>query len=126
MLAVRVGGIITSRKRWRLPGFVPTAIMNSGCAEMVKRSTAPMLAISQTASSQVNIVTEFERILAYQSAMAQARTMMKRGLISEAGLLKIEESMAEKYGLAYGDIHRDMDLITLASGGNMPYYEGGV
>jgi len=52
--------------------------------------------------------------------------MMKRGLISEAGLLKIEESMAEKYGLAYGDIHRDMDLITLASGGNMPYYEGGV
>ena len=85
-----------------------------------------MLAISQTASSQVNIVTEFERILAYQSAMAQARTMMKRGLISEAGLLKIEESMAEKYGLAYGDIHRDMDLITLASGGNMPYYEGGV
>ena len=51
---------------------------------------------------------------------------MNRGLISVAELLKIEESMAKKYGFDFGDIHRDMDLITLGSRGNMPYYEGGV
>ena len=71
-------------------------------------------------------MTEFERILAFQSAMAQARVLMKRGFISEEELLKIEESIAGKYGLPYGDLYRDLDLITLGSRGNMPYYEGGV
>ena len=85
-----------------------------------------MPAISQIVSGQVNSVTEHARVLAYQSAMAQARIMMNRGLISVAELLKIEESMAKKYGFDFGDIHRDMDLITLGSRGNMPYYEGGV
>jgi len=93
---------------------------------MAKRNTVPMPAISQTASIWVKIVTEFERLLAYQSAMAQARAMRKRSLISDNELGQIENRMAGKYGLAYGDLYRDLDLITLGSGGNMPYYEGGV
>lgn len=100
--------------------------MNFGCADMVKRNTVPMPAISQIDSGQVNILTEFQRILAYQSAMAQARAMRKRGLINDDELLKIEELFAKKYSFNFGDIHRDMDLINLVSRGNMPYYEGGV
>ena len=100
--------------------------MSFGCAGMAKRNTAPTRAILQTASGQVNIVTEFEKVLAYQSAMAQARVMRKAGLITDEELINIEESMAKKYGFETGDLHRDLDLITLASGGNMPYYEGGV
>ena len=71
-------------------------------------------------------MADYARIVAYQSAMAQARAMRKRGLVSEEELQKIEELMAKKYGFDLGDIHRDMDLITLGSRGNMPYYEGGV
>lgn len=100
--------------------------MNFGCADMVKRNTVPTRAISQTVSDQVNSVTERERILAYQSAMVQVRAMRKRGLINDDELLKIEELFAKKYSFNFGDIYRDMDLITLGSRGNMPYYEGGV
>ena len=124
MAAVRGGGIITSRKRCHSPVFAPTAIMSFVCGAGMRRNTVPIPAISQIVSGQVSIVTEFARILAYQSAMAQARVLMNRGLLSVAGLLKIEESMAGKYGLPYGDLYRDMDLITLGSRGNMPYYEG--
>ena len=100
--------------------------MNIACGGMAKRNTARTPAISQTAFSRVIVVTEFERILAYQSAMAQARAMIKKMIITDGELLGIEALMAKKYGFTFGDIHRDLDLITLASRGNMPYYEGGV
>ena len=126
MLAEHDGGINISKKRCRSPVFVHTAIMSFGYAGLAKRNTVPTHAILQTASGQVNIVADPARILAYQSAMAQARAMRETGIISVDELLKIEALMAKKYGFELGDLHRDLDMITLGSRGKMPYYEGGV
>ena len=116
----------TSKTRCRLPVSAYIANRNFACGAVMKRSIAPTLVISQTVSGQVSVVSEFERILAYQSAMAQARAMMKTGIIEEEELIKIETLMAKKYGFDFRDLLRDIDLIMLGSRGNMPYYEGGV
>ena len=92
----------------------------------MKRNIAPTVVISQIANRQGISMTECERTIAYQSAMAQARAMIKTGTITDEELLRIEAIVAKKYSFALGDLHRDIDLITLGSRGNMPYYEGGV
>ena len=47
----------------------------------------------------------------YLNAMAQAKSMIKQGLITEKEFMKIEAKMAEKYSLNELSIYRVNDLI---------------
>ena len=53
-----------------------------------------------------------DNILAYCSAMAQARRMLFLRLITKEEYGKIDTMMLHKYGLSLGSLFRDMTLIT--------------
>ena len=53
-----------------------------------------------------------EEILAYCSAMAQARRMLSLHLITREEYGEIDTMMLHKYGLSLGSLFRDMRLIT--------------
>ena len=53
-----------------------------------------------------------DNILAYCSAMAQARRMLSLRLITKEEYGKIDTMMLHKYGLSLGSLFRDMRLIT--------------
>ena len=52
-----------------------------------------------------------DNILAYCSAMAQARRMLSLRLITREEYGKIDTMMLQKYGLSLGSLFRDMTLI---------------
>ena len=66
----------------------------------------------------------FASILGYKSAMAQARLMLSKGIISEDEYAIIDTMMAEKYGLSSCSLFRDNDLLYSSISGNMSHYEG--
>ena len=70
-------------------------------------------------------MADIQQITAYQSAMAQARRMLSQALITHAELAKIEKKLAERHSLNYGNLDRDIDLLSLDSRGNMSYHKGG-
>ncbi|MCE5342801.1 MAG: hypothetical protein LLF96_04325 [Eubacteriales bacterium] len=53
-----------------------------------------------------------DQIIAYCSAMAQARRMLSLRLITKEEYGKIDTMMLNKYGLCLGSLFRDMSLIT--------------
>ena len=59
------------------------------------------------------------KIQAYHSAMAQARIMLEKGIIDKADIVSIEDKLAEKYGLEFGSIYREIDLINVAFRANI-------
>ena len=61
----------------------------------------------------------FEALLGYKSAMAQARLMQAKGLISAEEYAKIETKMCENYGINFGSLYRDIDWINTPFRGNM-------
>ena len=56
---------------------------------------------------------DMKKIQAYQSALSQARNMLDKGIIDMADMMLIENKLAEKYGLTYGSIYREIDLQTV-------------
>ena len=52
-------------------------------------------------------------IQSYQSALAQARIMLGLGIIDENDIVSIEDKLAQKYGLKFGSLFREYDLINL-------------
>ena len=65
----------------------------------------------------------FAGILAYKSAMAQARLMLSKGLITKDEYAIIDTMMAEKYGLCSCSLFRENDLLYSSIRGNMSHYE---
>ena len=65
----------------------------------------------------------FDRICCYKSAMAQARLMLLKGILTESEYLEIDTMMAEKYGLSSCSLFRENDLLYKVSDGNMSHYE---
>ena len=65
-----------------------------------------------------------DRILGYKSAMAQARLMLSKGIISKDEYAIIDTMMAEKYGLSSCSLFRENDLLYSSIRGNMSHYEG--
>ncbi len=65
-----------------------------------------------------------EQVLAYCSAMAQARRMLVRRLITQDEYLKFDTLMLEKYKLSSSSIYRDIRLITAAVRVNMSHHTG--
>ena len=64
-------------------------------------------------------MADFTKIQAYQSAMTQARNMFEKDIISKDDIVLIEDKLAEKYGLEFGSIYREIDLINVAFRANM-------
>ena len=59
------------------------------------------------------------KLQAYQSAMAQARLMLQLGILDRSDIVSIENKLSEKYGLPFGSIYREIDLINVAFRANM-------
>ena len=64
-------------------------------------------------------MADMKKIQAYQSALSQARNMPDKGIIDMADMMLIENKLAEKYGLTYGSIYREIDLIKITDRANM-------
>lgn len=65
----------------------------------------------------------FAGVLGYKSAMAQARLMLSREIISAEEYAKIDTMMAEKYGLCSCSLFRENDLPCGGTRGNMSHYK---
>ena len=61
----------------------------------------------------------FEAVCAYKSAMAQARLMLLRGILTKDEHAIIDTMMGEKYGLSSCSLFRDIDLIYKENDGSM-------
>ena len=61
----------------------------------------------------------FDVLLGYKSAMAQARVMQEKGLITAEEFAIIETKMCEIYGINFGSLYRDIDWINTPFRGNM-------
>jgi hypothetical protein len=59
------------------------------------------------------------KIQAYQAAMSQVRNMFEIGIIDKTDVVLIENKLAEKYGLKFGSIYREIDLINMTYRANM-------
>ena len=64
-------------------------------------------------------MTDFTKVQAYQSAMTLAKNMLEKGIISKDDIVLIENKLAEKYGLNFGSIYREIDLINIAFRANI-------
>lgn len=60
-------------------------------------------------------------IIGYCSAIAQARRMLKMGIISLDDYEKIDHALLKKYKLPLSSLYRDIALINKESRGNMPH-----
>ena len=83
--------------------------------KMTTENTAPMTAISQTASKVVIAMPEeqFEREKLYQASMNHFKSMLEKDLITEKQYAIIDKKMLEKYSLM-GYIIRRNNLIIIA------------
>ena len=61
----------------------------------------------------------FQALLGYKSAMAQARLMLSKGLITAAEYGIIETKMCGIFGINFGSLYRDNDWINGATDGNI-------
>lgn len=61
----------------------------------------------------------FQSLVGYNSAMAQARTMLTMGLILQQEYGIIETKMCEIYGINFVSIFREKDWISGVIDGNM-------
>ena len=64
-------------------------------------------------------MTDALKIQAYQAALSQVRNMLRIGIIDKADVVLIENKLAEKYGLKFGSIYREIDLINVTYRANM-------
>jgi hypothetical protein len=65
----------------------------------------------------------FNSVCGYKSAVAQARLMLLKGIITESEYAIIDTMMAEKYGISSCSLFRENGLIYRAVDGNMSHYE---
>jgi len=61
----------------------------------------------------------FDAVLGYKSAMAQARVMLQKGLLTTAEISIIETKMCEMFGINFDSLYRDIDWIKTPFRGNM-------
>lgn len=61
----------------------------------------------------------FDALMGYKSAMAQARLMQAKGLITAEEFAIIETKMCENYGINFGSLYREIDWINTPFDGNM-------
>lgn len=69
-------------------------------------NSAPVTAICDSAERRPTMSDYDKRLFAYQTAMALARNMRSKGLISAKEYAKIDTIIAEKYGISSCSIFR--------------------
>jgi len=67
----------------------------------------------------VAAMADYKKIQVYQSAMTQVRNMLEKGILEKNDIVLIENKLAEKYGLEFGSIYREIDLISVSFRANM-------
>ena len=66
----------------------------------------------------------FDALLGYKSAMAQARVMQEKGLITAEEFAIIETKMCELFGINFDSLFRENDWIISEFRGNMSPTKG--
>lgn len=61
----------------------------------------------------------YDAVISYKSAMAQAKELLLRGIITPGEFSIIETKMSEKYGINSCSIYRENDWINTPFRGNM-------
>lgn len=61
----------------------------------------------------------FHALMGYKSAMAQARLMLSKGLITATEYGIIETKMCGIFGINFGSLYRDNDWINRETDGNI-------
>lgn len=61
----------------------------------------------------------FHALLGYKSAMALAKQMLSKGIITIDEISIIETKMCEVFGINFDSLYRDNDWIRCRSDGNM-------
>ena len=61
----------------------------------------------------------FQALMGYKSAMAQARLMLSKGLITATEYVIIETKMCGIFCINFGSLYRDNDWINGAGDGNI-------
>jgi hypothetical protein len=121
MLAVINGGMNIRRQKCRIPSRVPAAERKYICVAATEKNTVPMPVILKLVIRVVAAMNNRSNIQAYHSAMAQVKAMLKRGIIEENDIVSIEDKLARKYGLKFGSIYRENDLINLSFRANISH-----
>jgi hypothetical protein len=113
------GGTSTRNLRCHIRHIAPAAVKKYRCAARMSVSTAPTAATSPLVIRTVAAMADALKIQAYQSAMSQVRNMLRIGIIDKTNVVLIENKLAEKYGLKFGSIYREIDLINVTYRANM-------
>jgi hypothetical protein len=98
---------------------VLAAVKKSVCVERTNGNTVLTIATLPFVTEMVAAMADALKIQAYQSAMAQAKIMLDKGIIDHTDLIFVEDILAWKYGLKAGRIYREIDLINSAFRANM-------
>ena len=64
-------------------------------------------------------MADYKKIQVYQSAMTQVRNMLEKGILEKNDIVLIENKLADKYGLEFGSIYREIALISVSFRANM-------
>ena len=95
--------------------------------EAARVSSAPGAAILPIGTLRVvMIMADDQMFICYQSTMRIAQQWLGSGLITEGDYQKFDTIVAEKFGIPARSIWRDIHLIKLPAGGNMPPTKGGI
>lgn len=62
----------------------------------------------------------YTALMKYKSAMIQAKTMMKNGIITKSEFAEIETKMHKKHGINCGSLFRQNSWINIEYDGNIP------
>ena len=74
----------------------------------------------------VMLMADDKALMYYQSTMRIARQWLGSGLVTKGDYQKFDTIVAEKFGVSARSIWRDIHLIKLPVGGNMPPTKGGI
>ena len=107
-----------------IPHSAPAAGQKFVCAGRTSGNTALTAVIFSPGIKTVTAMLDNTRIQAYHSAMAQARLMLRQGILDHSDIVSIEDRLAVKYGLPFGSIYREIDLINVAFRANMDGEKG--
>ena len=61
----------------------------------------------------------YKALIGYKSAMAQAKIMVERGLLTPAEYVAIETKMCERFGINFRSLYRENEWIYTQNRGNM-------
>lgn len=102
------GGIIRRRSRERILMHTPVrpAVFRSQVKTLAEYTAPVNVMLALDGRRSLRIMDLKERVARYQFAMAMARNMLSRGMITEDNYHDIDTIMTRKYGLSSSTIYR--------------------